>query len=532
MLVAASAALGLGHSSTPLALTPDAATRAVLHDQPSARALRALHPTRREVVPIDARVEQVTFYRGARVVFEAAVRADSTVQQTVNATTRPVPYGSQTAYRTGVLLGLGLIFVLVAAVLPLRRLRNLDVAALLSLTAPMILIAHRFVGASAIAGALPLAYLAARCGWVALGRRRPAGPSVPLYDAVTRGWTGSERLRVLRILAVAAVLVFVMVGVSSRGAVDVIYAVMEGATQLVHGVLPYGHLPGDVIHGDTYPILSYGLYAPVALLEPVGSLWDPVDLALAAGVLAALAAAACAAATGRTPHGRRSAASEAAALRGGLSLLCFPPLLAIVSTGTTDVALGAILALAIVLWRRPAASVAVLGVAGWFKLAPFVLLPIWLAPLRGRRLLAAGAALITLSVALAGGLLALGGLAGLRGMLDAISYQFSRGSFQSVWHTLGAESLQPYGEACVLALLAAAAVRLRSDRTLAADPRRIAALAGAALIGLQLAANYWAFLYLAWIAPLLVMSLLAEPAALGDGRPHRGAHPPYRGAQP
>jgi hypothetical protein len=73
-------------------------------------------------------------------------------------------------------------------------------------------------------------------------------------------------------------------------------------------------------------------------------------------------------------------------------------------------------------------------------------------------------------------------------------------------------------EALVLALLAAVAVRLRTDRELAADPRRIAALAAAALIGAQIAADYWAFLYLAWIAPLVVMSLLAEPAALvADG---------------
>ena len=55
-----------------------------------------------------------------------------------------------------------------------------------------------------------------------------------------------------------------MVGVSSFDAVDVVYAVMEGATKLIHGVLPYGHMPPGIIHGDTYPILSYALYAPLA----------------------------------------------------------------------------------------------------------------------------------------------------------------------------------------------------------------------------------------------------------------------------
>ena len=105
-----------------------------------------------------------------------------------------------------------------------------------------------------------------------------------------------------------------MVGVSSPNAVDVIYAVMEGATRLIHGVLPYGHMPGDVIHGDTYPVLSYALYAPLAALAPVRSTWDSVDLALAASVVAGALAAAWAlfitVAGGRWRAAPRSAASS------------------------------------------------------------------------------------------------------------------------------------------------------------------------------------------------------------------------------
>jgi hypothetical protein len=152
--------------------------------------------------------------------------------------------------------------------------------------------------------------------------------------------------------------------------------------------------------------------------------------------------------------------------------------------------------------------------AGWFKLAPFALLPIWLAPLRGRRLLRSLAALTAVSAASVGLVVALGGVAGLRAMVDGIGYQFSRGSFQSVWHALGVDALQPFGEACVLAFLAGAAVRLRRDPGLAGDPRRIAALAAVVLIGLQLAADYWAFLYLAWIGPFVLMALVADPQAI------------------
>ena len=93
--------------------------------------------------------------------------------------------------------------------------------------------------------------------------------------------------------------------------VDVIYAVMEGATKLIHGVLPYGHLPPGVIHGDTYPILSYALYTPLALVAPVSSLWDSVDGGLAVAVLAALVGR-----LGRA-SGRRRPSSGATPVRAG-----------------------------------------------------------------------------------------------------------------------------------------------------------------------------------------------------------------------
>ena len=98
-------------------------------------------------------------------------------------------------------------------------------------------------------------------------RRRVPPPSTPLLAAITPGLDPARRVRWLRALMVVLALVFVMVGMSSFDAVDVIYAVMEGATKLVHGVLPYGHMPPGIIHGDTYPILSYALYMPLALVR-------------------------------------------------------------------------------------------------------------------------------------------------------------------------------------------------------------------------------------------------------------------------
>jgi hypothetical protein len=387
--------------------------------------------------------------------------------------------------------------------------RNLDVVATLALIAPVVLLQYRYLDASVVAALPTLTYLMVRCAWVGLGKARPPGPSTPLLDGVLGSLDRAVRLRLLRVLLAALVLTFVMVGVSSRDAVDVIYAVMEGATRLIHGVLPYGHMPGDVIHGDTYPLLSYVAYAPLAWLSPVQSVWDSVDLALGVAVLAALlgAFALDRVAARAVAHGDDA---KELGLRSALLWLAFPPLLITVSTGTTDVVLGLLVLFAIVLWRRPLASVGVLAAAGWFKLVPFALVPLWLARLRGRRLLAAAGILAGSAAAVVGLLVAIGGAGGPAAMLHAVGYQFSRGSPQSVWSVLGLRWLQPLGQASVLALIVAATVHIARDHELAWSRTRIAALAGAVLIGIQLAADYWAFLYVVWTVPLILLSLLAQ----------------------
>ncbi|MEA2159123.1 MAG: hypothetical protein QOD66_1503, partial [Solirubrobacteraceae bacterium] len=139
----------------------------------------------------------------------------------------------------------------------------------------------------------------------------------------------------------------------------------------------------------------------------------------------------------------------------------------------------------------------------------FALVPIWLAPLRGRRLLTSAGAMLGFSLAMLALVVAIGGTAGLVEMARGLGYQFQRGSPQSLWAALGAQWFQPIGEAAVLALVAGACYRLRRDPALATR-EGIAALAAAVLLGLQLTANYWAFLYVVWVVPLMALSLLAE----------------------
>jgi Glycosyltransferase family 87 len=510
----AALALTLTHHWPAAPLSAPQAIRSALRAPHVARMLSGSRWNRAVAGPIDPHLEQVTFYSGDRIDAMVALGGGRTETQAIDYRQTGVPYGDWIAYQPAVLAVLCALFVVMAGVSPWRRLRNLDVAAALSLLVSVLLFQHRYMDPSVIAAVPGLVYLLVRCAGKALGARRETAPSTPLLAAMTPGLDPARRVRWLRALLVVLALVFVMVGVSSFDAVDVIYAVMEGATKIVHGVLPYGHMPPGIIHGDTYPILSYLLYTPLALVAPVNDLWGSVDGGLAVAAVAAMVAAwavfRITAGTRPRAGASRPAEVEEAGLRAALTWLAFPPLLIVVSTGTTDVVLAAMLLVAILLWRRPVACSGMLAFAGWFKLAPFALLTVCMAPLRGRRLMGAIAATAAVSLPLIGVLVALGGISGPADMVHAVGYQFSRGAQQSFWGALGSAALQPLAQSAVLGLIAAAMVKLRREPDLARDRARMAALSAAILIGLQLTAEYWAFLYLVWILPLAVLSLLAD----------------------
>lgn len=508
--------LAIHHSPRP-AVPPRLAVSAALRDPQARRALAGSHWTGVAAEALDRRTEHVSFFSHDQIVADVLVQPGGHVVAGVDTRALRVPYGNWVAYQPALVLLFSAVFVLMAGVAPWRRLRNLDVVVALSLVASVLLFQRRYLDPSLLLAALAMVYLLLRCISRALMVERPASPSVPLLTALTPRLSEASRIRWLRVSVAALALVVLMISVSSTDPVDVIYAVMQGATRLVHGVLPYGHMPPGIVHGDTYPIFTYGLYAPVALVAPVTTIWDSVDGGLAVAALAALLSAW---AVFRSHAGARLGArlartseDEAAGLRAAAAWLAFPPLLITASTGTTDVVLAAMLAVALLLWRRPAACAGMLAAAGWFKLAPFALLPVCLAPLRGRRLGAAVASIVLVSAPLIGLLVALGGVRGPTSMLHAISYQFSRGSEQSFWSALGIAGLQPLGQACVLGLIAGAAMKLRQEPDLARDRARMAALAAAILIALQLAADYWAFLYLVWVMPLVSLSVLGDVRA-------------------
>lgn len=510
VLLIAWAALIVTHHTPSLALSRARAIASVEHSPATRPLLSHAHWTQVRVVAVDATHDSVWFYDGPRLRVAAIVAADGQVQYESDAATQGFAYGSNIANSAAVLGLLSIVFVVMTAVWPLWRLRNLDVLAITASTASIVLLNRALIDRMVLVGAAVLIYLWLRCIWRALGPSPAETPATPLFDRMTSGWDAGRRVRTLRLLALACGLIVAMIGISSLRVVDVGWAVMEGATDILRGVLPYGHIPG-ILHGDTYPIGSYLLYTPAAWLSPVRDTWDSADATLFVAVAAVLAGAvALWRSRGRTARGERSETTDAAALRAAIAWLTFPALLVTVSTGSTDAVLAAILLAAILVWRRPAAAGAVVAAGAWFKLIPIALVPLVLAPLRGRQLSRAIAAVLAVSLVALLPLLALGGVGGLSAMGHAVGYQATRASPQSLWAVIGSVPLQQLVQAATLALVVGAAIRLHRDPALASDRARIAALCAAVVIGLQLAASYWTYMYLCWALPGLMLSLLGE----------------------
>jgi hypothetical protein len=495
--VVVSAAGLLARHDPPLAVPAGKAARI------SAAGLASQHLLRPgdqpQVLSIDDDLVKVIWYRDGRAVATSGVRPTGVMQP--GAVTDRAGGGAAIAHAPLVFGALALLFLLATLRLPLRRMRTLDVLALSALVAPAVLLDHgRFGPAEGIMAGL-LLYLGARGAWLAVRGPDPADDA----DAPVLLGLAAARARLPRLpsqVALALLAATLLLVVTSTGVIDIAMASMEGATQLTHGLLPYGHMPGDIVHGDTYGLPIYALYAPFAAIWPMTSGWDDATGAL---VLNALVVLVCVAGAGAATRGARWPAT--------IALLAFPAALMSSSSGTNDVLIAAALIWAFAWWTRPAASSALVMLAGLAKLAPLVLVPLWLARLRGaelrRALLASAAAGAVVLV----GLVALGGLHGPASMVEALSFQLSRRSELSIWTALGLQPLQPLLQGLTLAIVAGGTVLVWMDRSVASDPRRVGGLVTAVLAGVQVSANHWAPLYLLWFAPPAMIALLGPLGA-------------------
>jgi hypothetical protein len=471
------------------------------------------------VIPLDATVQRVTFFDGPRVVLDAAVGQHGEVVASEEHTPGVPASGAAIANSPWVLTVLSAVFLLAVAVVPLRSVRNLDAAALASLSITVGLINARLVAASVLCAEAALLYLTARCLCVGFGpggarADRTAPGQRPLTDRLWAGWEPRRRTKMLRLITAATVLAFLLITLTSSGYTDVAAASLQGATDLLHGVLPYGRIT-LAFHGDTYPLLNYVAYVPAAVWLPVsngfsdlsGSLWTTAAASLLTG--AALWRIA-----GRPEFGGGSEAGSDGRLRAVLAWFAFPPVLLAASGGANDIVLAACLAWMLALRTRTAASLAALAAGVWVKLVPITLAPIWI-PYRRRGLRRSLSPALALSAAVAALMLALGGTGAAAATAHALSFQFQRGSFYAPWYTFGVQWLQPAVQAAVLAILAAAVLRLRAEETLRTDLVRLSAIGAALLLGVQLAANYWTWSYLPWLFPFIAAALFMSDERRG-----------------
>lgn len=432
-------------------------------------------------IALDRTHWRVTFFAGPRYVLDVAIDPRGKVAAAEVHRPGLHPAGSTILWSPALLALLAALFAAAVAVRPLADVRNLDAVVIAAgFTVSALLIDNRLVGAHVYLGAATLAYIVTRCLWTGLGasaRRAAREPLLPEH-------------RMVRVVTAAALVAALAIVITSTGISDVAFAGLAGGTLLNHGVSPYGHITTEVVHGDTYPLLTYVLYMPVAALAPVRDSFDSLDGSLWLNAVALVAAAALFARNGLTHV---------------LAWLTFPPVLLAASGGGNDVPAAAFVVAALVVASRTQLSAALLALAGWVKIAPAAALVPWLARLRGGSLARALALVVALLVAGIGAMAIVGGSGAVHSAIDALRFQFERGSWFSVWRQAGLPALQVALQALTVTVAVVAGLVARREPELSLP--RLAALGGAIVAMLQLSANYWTFAYLPWLLPFILVAL-------------------------
>jgi hypothetical protein len=385
------------------------------------------------------------------------------------------------------------------------RAANLDLLVLLSFGDSHYFFNRADIGLSVPLAYPPLLYLLGRGLWI--GFRRDGGEG--LRPAWPAAW----------LLVAALFLMGVRVGlnVADSGAIDVGYASVVGADRISHGEPVYDNFPEDVSQGDTYGPVNYLAYVPFERVWPWSGSWDDLPAAHGAAVGFDILAFGMLILLGIRirpgPAGRRLAATLA------FGWAAYPYTAYVLESNSND-ALVAVLLIAVLLaLSRPALRGILAALATLAKFVPVVLVPMLAtySPSPGKRPAAASFAVAFLSVSAA--LMIWPAIdPGLHTFYDrTIAYQADRNSPFSIWGQAGLEPLRIAILAAVALLSLALAFRPRT-KTLT----QVAALGAALLIGLQLTAQHWFYLYIVWFYPLLLVAM----ATSGRGPSPARSSPP------
>jgi hypothetical protein len=377
------------------------------------------------------------------------------------------------------------------------RVANLDLVVLLSFGASQFFFNRADIGVSVPLQYPPLLYLMGRMLWVGFRGRgeglRPVWPAAWLIVAALflLGFRGG-------------------LNVADSGVIDVGYAGVVGADRIVDGEPVYGKgaFPDDVGSGDTYGPVNYYAYVPFEQVLPWSGSWDDLPAAHAAAIFFDLATFAGLLLLGRRLRpgapGRRLGATL------GFGWAAFPYAAFTLESNANDSLVAMLLVATLLGISWPAARGAMTVLAGLTKFSPFILAPL-MATYNGgtdRRDRTRGLALFGV------GFVGVGVVAMAQALFDpglstfwhrTVASQIDRDSPFSIWgQSPSLEPLRIAVMAAVGALAVLVAFRPR-DKSIA----QVAALGAALLIGTQLIAQHWFYLYLVWFVPFVLVALAA-----------------------
>jgi hypothetical protein len=343
-----------------------------------------------------------------------------------------------------------------------------------------------------------LAYLLARMLWIGLRRGAQAEEQArsPLALLVPVGW-----------LAIAVIFLVgfrVALNVTNSNVIDVGYAGVIGADQVVDGDPIYGHFPSDNASGDTYGPVVYDAYVPFEQALKWSGRWDDLPAAHAAAIAFDLLCVLLCFLVGRRIRGPDLGVVLAYAWT------TYPFTLYALMSNSNDALVAALVLAAVWAAGSPAGRGAFVALAGLTKFAPLALAPLFAFHPRPRLRTLAGFAL-GFAAAVALSFAPLLGNLDLRAFWDhTIAFQAQRGSPFSIWGLYDPDvSWLNYAQRAVQvagALLALALAFVPRRRDLVG----LAACSAAILIALQLGATHWFSLYIPWFFGLVMIALLGR----------------------
>ncbi len=376
-----------------------------------------------------------------------------------------------------------------------RRLLHLDLLVLLALGLSLAFFNHALIGVSVPLVYPVLVYLAVRLSLAGLRPRPSTGRLLP-----------HVRVTWLALGLVFLVCFRLALNIADSGVVDIGYASMVGGDRIAHGETLYGAFPSQVAHGDTYGPVTYLLYVPFARVFGFSGRWDALPGAHAAAISFDLLTMA-----GLFLLGRRMRAGPAG-LELGTALAyawaSFPFTFYALDSNTNDGLVALLLVAALLAFGSRPGRTALVALAGAAKFAPLLLVPLFATArasgsrAKGRSLIVGGAAAV---LVLAATFLPFMPHGGLRALWErTVGYQGGRDSPFSIWgEHPSLHWLLVTLEASVGAF--AVAVALLPGRR---EMRACAGLGAALLIGVQLCATYWFYLYVVWFLPFALVAIM------------------------